>query len=80
MESVMAWKESRFNFKGVNIEIIMKELARWYDVEVVYESMPMDEFVAPISRDVPVSKVLKLLELTNRVHFKIEGRRITVMK
>ena len=76
---VMAWKNGMFNFKGARIETIMREVARWYDVEVVYEGKPKDEFVAPISRDVPVSKLLKLLEMTEKVKFRIEGRKVVVM-
>jgi transmembrane sensor len=57
----------------------MHQIERWYDAEVVYEGRVTDHFVADIPRDVPASKLLQLLELTNKVHFKIEGKKITVM-
>ena len=58
----------------------MTELQRYYDIDVVYQADVKDLFVAKIPRDVPVSQLLNLLEMTNLVHFKIEGRKITVIK
>lgn len=78
IERVMAWKNGRFAFKEVDIETIMREVARWYDADVVYEGKVTDHFVANITRDVPASKLLQLLEFTNKVHFKIDGKKITV--
>lgn len=80
INQVMAWKEGRFYFDGADIKTVMRQLSRWYDVEVNYQYEISDLFVAKISRDVPVSKFLQLLELTELVHFKIEGKKITVMK
>jgi hypothetical protein len=62
------------------MEDILKEVSRYYDAVIVYQDQIPGHFVADISRDVPVSKLLRILELTNRVHFKIEGKQITVMK
>ena len=75
----VAWKNGRFYFKNADINVIMRQVERWYDAEVVYENDIPDHFVADIPRDVPASKLLELLELTNHVHFKIEGKKITVM-
>lgn len=75
---VMAWKNGVFQFNDASIETIMKQVARWYDAEVVYEAKVDGNFVARISRDMPVSKLLQILELTDRVHFEIQGRRIIV--
>lgn len=80
LAEVVAWKDGLFRFDGKNIETIMRELARTYDMEVAYTGkVPAYPFVAKIPRDVPVSEILKLLELTDLVHFKIEGKKITVM-
>lgn len=80
VEAAVAWKEGLFLFKDTDIETIMKQLSRWYDIEVVYEGGPVKEyFNATIPRNVPVSKVFELLELTNLVHFKIDGRKVTVI-
>ncbi len=78
-DEVIAWKNGNFQFNDANIETIMRQVARWYDVEVVYEGKVSKTFVASISRNVPVSKLLRLLQLTNLVHFKIDGKKITVM-
>jgi ferric-dicitrate binding protein FerR (iron transport regulator) len=80
LSGVMAWKEGMFKFQGTTIEPIMKQLTRWYDVEVVYENKPTDIFVTTIPRDVSVSQVLKILETTGRVHFRIEGKKVVVMR
>ncbi|HEX2630722.1 MAG TPA: FecR domain-containing protein, partial [Chitinophagaceae bacterium] len=80
IEEVMAWKNGLFRFETLNIEQIMRQVSRWYDVEIVYESHPQEHFKGDIPRDVPVSKVLQLLEATEAVHFKIENKRIIVMK
>jgi ferric-dicitrate binding protein FerR (iron transport regulator) len=80
VEEVTSWKNGRFQFTDASIETILKEISRYYDAEIVYKDKIPGEFVADISRDVPVSKLLHILELTNRVHFKIEGKKITVMK
>jgi transmembrane sensor len=80
VELAVAWKNNKFMFEGEKIENIMKMIARWYNVEVVYQgSVPDDLFGGSVSRFDKVSKVLNVLELTGNVHFKIEGRRITVM-
>lgn len=77
--AVIAWKEGVFKFNDADIETVMKQLSRWYDIDIVYEGSPVKEyFNGTIPRNVPVSKVLELLELTGLVHFKIEGKKIIV--
>lgn len=76
---VMAWKNGYFNFGGSDFEMIARQLSRWYDVEVVYDRKIDDLFYAEIPRNTMLSDVLKALELTGKIHFKIEGRRIVVM-
>jgi hypothetical protein len=81
VEAALAWKDGLFRFEDADIKTIMRQLSRWYAVDVVYEgNIPAFPFMAKIPRDVPVSELLKLLELTNLVHFKIEGKTVTVMK
>lgn len=80
LQQVTAWKEGMFFFNGTDIPTIMSELQRYYNVDVDYQTDVKDFFVAKIPRDVPVSQLLNLLEMTNLVHFKIEGRKITVIK
>ncbi|MGN8070378.1 FecR family protein [Mucilaginibacter sp. 22184] len=79
-EEAVAWKNGYFIFNNENIQSIMKKISRWYDVEVVYNGK-VDErdFGGTVSRFDSVAEVLKSLELTGTVHFKIEGRKIIVM-
>lgn len=76
--SAVAWKEGVFKFRNEKIETILKQIARWYDAEIVYEGKVNHHFNGEISRNLPVSKVLKLLQQTGRVHFDVEGRKIKV--
>ena len=81
IEESTGWKNGYFVFQNEHISAIMRKVARWYNVEVDYEGeMPDDEFGGRIVRTANVSQLLKKLELTNKVHFKIQGRRITVTK
>ncbi|GGB23702.1 iron dicitrate transporter FecR [Puia dinghuensis] len=77
---ITAWKNGYFNFDHANLETTMRQLARWYDVTVSYQgSIPPDqEFMGRIERNMPLSIILKALE-TDHVHFKLEGKQLTVM-
>ena len=80
MKEVLAWKEGRFRFDGANITTIMRQIARWYDVEIEYRGeAPSNEFNGSISRAEYVQKILHALERTGNVHFSLEGRKIVVM-
>lgn len=79
-QRVTAWKDGNFRFQNDDIQTIMRQLARWYNIEVRYQGAPpKDKFSGRISRKSPISAVLHMMELTNHVHFKIEGRRVTVI-
>jgi ferric-dicitrate binding protein FerR (iron transport regulator) len=81
LDIVTAWKNGIFHFDQEGITDIMLQLGRWYDVDVIYEgNKSPDLFTGIIKRNNNISQVLKLLEQTNRVHFKIEGGKIIVMK
>ncbi|POY37925.1 hypothetical protein C3K47_05205 [Solitalea longa] len=81
IEEVIAWKNGDFNFKGEDIKSIMRQLSRWYNIDVRYEGKVTDEvYYAKISRNKNISEVLKLLEQAEGVHFKIQERRIIVMQ
>lgn len=79
--SEVAWKNGQFMFADEDIKSIMRKVARWYDVEIIYEQGFVNRgLIGTISKFEHISKVLKMLELTGTVHFKVEGRRITVMQ
>jgi len=80
-ELAVAWKNNKFMFEKENIQSIMNKIKRWYNVEIFYSGEVSKQlYTGSVSRFANVSKVLEILELTGNVHFKIEGRRITVMK
>lgn len=84
VDSAMAvdWKNAFFAFDHDQLEDILKKVARWYDVEIVYldERVKKEIFSGRISRSERVTEVLKKLSLTGAVKFEIEGRRIRVKK
>ncbi|QJB37991.1 FecR domain-containing protein [Chitinophaga oryzae] len=76
---VMAWKNGVFDFEDARIDEVMRQLKRWYDIDVKYESgVPDIEFVGKMTRDIPLSGLLIALEKSN-VHFRLEGRTLIVM-
>ncbi|CAL1518762.1 FecR domain-containing protein [Chitinophaga sp. MM2321] len=80
LAEVMAWKNDQFYFSGTDIKTIMHQVERYYNVEVQYKDNVPYKFVAKISRDVNLSQFLEKLELTNLVHFKIDGNVVIVSK
>lgn len=80
LEEVMGWKNGRFVFEGESIARVMHQLSRWYDMEVGDMETVDDRFFLDVPRSKKLSDVLKALELTGKVKFKIEGKKIVVMK
>lgn len=79
-DEVVDWKNGNFNFQDRDITSIMTTLERWYNIEVVYEGDVTNiGFNAELSRSNTLVHVLKVLEKTGSVKFKVEGRRVTVM-
>ncbi len=80
LEKVMAWKNGIFDFQDATLEEVMRQLQRWYDIDIVYEkNIPKIEFVGKMGRDLSLSEVLHGLELS-KVHFRLEeGRRLIVL-
>lgn len=78
IEEVIAWKNGKFLFHGADIPTIMRQVARWYDAEVVIEKTPSEPISGGLSRSENVTQLLKILEATGKVHFKINGKQIIV--
>jgi len=77
----IAWKNGDFDFENDQITTVMRQLSRWYDIDVNYQGPANTEgFHAQISRHQNISVILQALERTNGVHFKIEGRRVTIIR
>jgi len=79
-DEAIAWKNGYFLFNNESLESIMRKISRWYNVEVVYKSDAPRSMVfsGTVSKYKNVSQVLKTLELTNSVHFRIDNSKITV--
>lgn len=76
----LAWKNGTFLFNNENIKNVMKVISRWYDIDVAYNGDVTNKtFGGTISRFENFEKLLKTLELTGAIHFKIQGRRVIVM-
>jgi transmembrane sensor len=76
---VMAWKDGYFQFDNASLQNVLKQISRWYDVEVVYEgSNQPRQFVGEIQKNLNLSEMLKILE-KNKVHFRIDGKRLMVL-
>jgi hypothetical protein len=80
IDEVMAWKNELFYYEGVDLRSIMRQVEKYYNVEVEFHDNLEYNFFAKISRQVNLSEFLKKLELTNLVHFKIEKNKIIVTK
>ncbi|WP_316812243.1 FecR family protein [Pedobacter heparinus] len=77
----ITWKNGKFSFEREEMGSIMRKVARWYNVDVVFQE-PLQEvkLTGSISRFEKVSKLLEMLENTKEVRFKIEGRKVYVTK
>ena len=79
MDKVMAWKNGFFEFDNASLQNVLKQISRWYDIDVVYEgSNQPREFVGEMQRDLNLSQMLNILG-KNNVHFRIEGKELIVM-
>jgi len=80
LNMVMAWKNGFFHFRETNIRDVMRQLQRWYDVDVEYETKGTEQdFTGIIPRAQYASSILKTLELTGTVHFRIVDKKIIVL-
>ena len=78
IEETVAWKNGLFMMNGVAIPAVLRQLARWYDVDIVYgNGIPEGRITGDIPRDMNLSEVLKVMELSG-VHFKIDNKKIIV--
>jgi transmembrane sensor len=79
IDAVMAWKNGYFSFSETDMATLMRQIARWYDVEIEYAgAIPNRRFGGEISRNSNAEQVLKIMEESD-VHFRIAGRKIIVL-
>jgi transmembrane sensor len=81
LDKVMAWKNGAFNFEGLGLSAAMRQLERWYDIKVTYESgVPDIRFGGKIGQDASLADLLLILSGT-KLKFRIEkGRELVIMK
>ena len=80
LKEVLAWKDGDFRFDGTDIASIMRQVARWYDVNIAYSgTMPTNKFTGVIPRKSDVRELLTVLEVTGKVHFRQNGKTVTVI-
>lgn len=78
LEEELGWVNGYFVFRHASIETIMRQAARWYNLEIVYKNKPAQLFIADIPRSVDITEFLSILEATGWVHFQIEGNKVIV--
>jgi ferric-dicitrate binding protein FerR (iron transport regulator) len=77
--AIVAWKDGNFIFRHQDLQTTMRQLARWYNVKVIYENPPQNAHIGGnISRSRPLSVVLAAMEQTGEIKFKLSGRTLTV--
>lgn len=77
-DEAVAWKNGLFHFEQADIQSIARQIARWYDVEVIFEGqMPTRRFMGVMSRNSSLNTVLKILEAAD-VHFKVAGKKLII--
>jgi len=80
LDQVTAWKNGYFYFKSSDIQSIMRQVSRWYDVDVQYEgAIPAGHYNGKPPRNIGAAEMLKVVEYSG-VKIKIEGKKITVLQ
>jgi ferric-dicitrate binding protein FerR (iron transport regulator) len=78
IDEAVAWKNGKFVFSNTDLQTIMRQLSRWYDVDVEYQGKTEQKhYMGRISRNVPVSQIFEILK-TSGLNFTINGRKIIV--
>ncbi|MGN6180591.1 MAG: FecR family protein [Mucilaginibacter sp.] len=81
IDEAIAWKNGYFKFDDEDLGGVMREISRWYNVQVTYDAALKNNitFLGEVSRSKNISAVLRIMEATGKVHFQVAGRRVTVM-
>lgn len=80
LEQTMAWKNGIFDFNGMDIEGVLRQIERWYDVQVEYERTPAAViFKGEMYRNVHLADVLEKIQEMSGVKFRMEGKKLIVL-
>lgn len=78
-EEVLAWKNGFFYFQRTGLQTVMRQIARWYDVEIVYQAgVPDMKFGGEIPRSANLEQVLRILQ-ESKLRFIVDGKKIIVI-
>jgi len=81
IRQTMAWKNELFDFENESIQDIMRQLSRWYDIEVEFKgTIPEKHYYGAIRRQVNISEVFKMLEIAGNVTFTIQGKKVYIQQ
>jgi ferric-dicitrate binding protein FerR (iron transport regulator) len=78
IESAIAWKNGLFSFDKADLKTVMRQVSRWYDLDVSYEgNIPPVQFSGEIGRDLSLNQLFSILNET-RIHYRVEGKKMVV--
>lgn len=82
IEPYVSWRKGRFVFQSMTLDLLMRQLQRWYDFEVFYQNKELQdyEFRGVISRDMELNKVLSVISATTNVGFNVQGKVVIIIK
>jgi len=80
-ESAVAWMKGFFDFHNADIKNVMKQVSRWYNVDIQYTgATPAQAFEGNIDRNIPLSELLSTLQqMGSGITYKVEGRTVKVV-
>ncbi|WP_115372184.1 FecR family protein [Adhaeribacter pallidiroseus] len=79
VNAAVAWKNGLFHFQNTELEVIMRQLERWYGVDFVNRKQLRNQhFTGIISRQTEIAKILKMLELSGDMRFQTEGQKVII--
>lgn len=79
LEEVVAWKDGLFVFHNTSLKAVLRNVARWYDIQPVYKGQVSARLNGMISKKASLSQVLDMLKVTSNIQFKIQGRNVIVL-
>lgn len=80
-QEATAWKKGNFEFDNADIQAVMRQLSRWYDIQVIYiGEIPKLHYSGCLPRNSNISVVLNMLKETGKINFKLDKKTITVSK
>ncbi|WP_339070935.1 FecR domain-containing protein [Chitinophaga sp. 212800008-4] len=76
----LAWMSDLFSFSDTDLRVVLRQLQRWYDIEVDYSSLPPEKLYGQLPRSTPLPQLLKAIEKTTNLKFKLNNNRLIVDK